>query len=79
MALFAFIGVAVTSATLTYLREVDLVSAGTGATIQESWAVGLSMGAIASPPSDQHRANRRQPANDYRAPRPRFIGFAWAD
>jgi NCS1 family nucleobase:cation symporter-1 len=80
MALFAFIGVAVTSALPAIYGEhfdknlwnpVNLV-----ATFKNPWALGLSMGAIAiATLATNIAANVVSPANDFAHLAPRFIGF----
>jgi NCS1 family nucleobase:cation symporter-1 len=77
MALFAFIGVAVTGATTvifqgkTIWNPVELVQ-----TFKDPWALGLSMGAIAlATLATNIAANVVSPANDFAHLAPRFIGF----
>lgn len=76
MAIFAFIGVAVTSATVVIFGKevwdpVDLV-----ATFKNPWALGFSMGAIAlATLATNIAANVVSPANDFAHLAPRFIGF----
>jgi NCS1 family nucleobase:cation symporter-1 len=76
MALFAFIGVAVTSATTVIYGEtiwnpVDLIM-----TFKNPWALGLSMGAVAiATLATNIAANVVSPANDFSHLAPRFIGF----
>ncbi|MDB5295128.1 MAG: Cytosine/purine/uracil/thiamine/allantoin permease family protein [Phycisphaerales bacterium] len=76
MALFAFIGVAVTSATPTIFGKtiwnpVELIQ-----TFKNPWALGLSMGAVAvATLATNIAANVVSPANDFAHLAPRFIGF----
>ncbi|MDB5328059.1 MAG: Cytosine/purine/uracil/thiamine/allantoin permease family protein, partial [Phycisphaerales bacterium] len=80
MALFAFIAVAVSSATVVIFGDawtkdlwdpVNLV-----ATFKNPWALGLSMGAIAlATLATNIAANVVSPANDFANLAPRFIGF----
>ena len=77
MALFAFIGVAVTSATVVIFHgrliwdPVELIR-----TFQNPWALGLSMGAVAiATLATNIAANVVSPANDFSHLAPRFIGF----
>lgn len=76
MALFAFIGVAVTGATTVIFGHqiwdpVELIK-----TFKNPWALGLSMGAIAvATLATNIAANVVSPANDFSHLAPRFIGF----
>lgn len=80
MALFAFIGVAVTSATTVIFKDnwnpdfwnpVTLIH-----TFKNPWAVGLSMGAVAiATLATNIAANVVSPANDFAHLAPRYIGF----
>jgi NCS1 family nucleobase:cation symporter-1 len=76
MALFAFIGVAVTSATTVICGKniwnpIDLIH-----TFKNPWALGLSMSAVAlATLATNIAANVVSPANDFAHLAPRFIGF----
>jgi len=78
---FAFIGVAVTSATLHIFGSPIWYPLELVQQFKNPWALGLSMGAIViGHPRDQHRRQRRQPRQRHRAPRATVHRvFAWAD
>ena len=76
MALFAFIGVAVTSATVVIYGETIWNPILLLQKFQNHWALGLSMGAVAiATLATNIAANVVSPANDFSHLAPRFIGF----
>ena len=76
MALFAFIGVAVTSATPKIFGEQIWDPVVLVGQFKNPWALGLSMGAIAlATLATNIAANVVSPANDFAHLAPRFIGF----
>ncbi|MGN6504514.1 MAG: NCS1 family nucleobase:cation symporter-1 [Tepidisphaeraceae bacterium] len=76
MALFAFIGVAVTSATVAIFGHVIADPVELVKTFHNPWALGLSMAAIAiATLATNIAANVVSPANDFAHLAPRFIGF----
>ena len=76
MALFAFIGVAVTSATPKIFGELIWDPVVLVGHFKNPWALGLSMGAIAlATLATNIAANVVSPANDFAHLAPRFIGF----
>lgn len=76
MALFAFIGVAVTSATTVIFGHVIADPVELVKTFHNPWALGLSMGAVAiATLATNIAANVVSPANDFAHLAPRFIGF----
>ena len=76
MALFAFIGVAVTSATVVIFGHIISDPVELVKTFHNPWALGLSMGAIAMATlATNIAANVVSPANDFAHLAPRFIGF----
>ncbi len=76
MALFAFIGVAVTSATVVIFGRMIWDPVELIRTFKNPWALGFSMGAVAvATLATNIAANVVSPANDFAHLAPRYIGF----